>query len=187
MEMATRVAAFVGAEAESIAAIQFWADCARREHHGWKFNSYPELFSSLNRVQSAAGERDAIMVVRKARQARRLFLKDEHAYWPRLEARWLSPTQLYLAFSPSWYFISRIVYPGNVYLAVRVWIERSWRCEVSWSAMRVESGVFPDFDALNRHDGLHWHSDGERSVNFPPPLWPTVLMPYDAPSAAFPT
>lgn len=175
-----------GSAPESVAAVQFWAESVRREHHGWKFNSYPALFRSLDRVQQAAQAMDGIGVIRAARRARQLFLQDEYAYWPRLEARWLQSTHFCLVFNPAWYFISQVAYLADVYIVVHVWTQALWHCEVAWSALAVETGTFPNFDALFEQEGMHWQPVRTKGGECHPSLaWPTAVIPYDAPTSAF--
>ncbi len=176
---------FTGGEAASIAAIQFWVDCVRREHHGYKFNSYPALFAALDAVEAAAINQDATSVVRQAKHAHRLFRKDEHAYWPRLDARWQSAEQFSLLFSPAWYFVSKIVYPGQAFLLVTVQIKPDWHCQVTWSAQATESGPFPAFHSLTDRVDLNWSVSQNRAEVMAEALGTRVLS-YDTPSSQWP-
>lgn len=176
---------FLGGPAASIAAVHFWVDCVRREHHGYKFNSYPELFAALDAVDTATEAMDEQCLVRKARRAHRLFRADEHAYWPRLDIRWQDEQRFSLLFCPAWYFISKVVYPGQAFLLVQVQIKPTWHCQVTWSAQATESGPFPAFNALTDRVDLDWSACAEGSGIVIPKLETRVLT-YDTPSSQWP-
>jgi len=177
--------AVIGGSAASIAAVKFWADCVRREHHGYKFNSYPALFTALDAVEAAATAKDGVELIRQAKLSHELFRADEHAYWPRLEAIWLSASRFRLLFCPAWYFISKIVYPGQAFLLVTVQTKPDWQCQVTWSAQATESGPFPAFNALTDRVDLDWSGDDAVASNVVPAL-DTYVLSYDTPSSQWP-
>lgn len=183
--MRTTSLTVTGGSAASVTAVRFWADCVRREHHGYKFNSYPALFASLDSVEAAATAKDALNVLRKAKLAHRLFRKDEHAYWPRLDARWQSAEQFSLLFSPAWYFVSKIVYPGQAFLLVTVQIKPDWNCQVTWSAQATENVGFPAFHELTDRVDLRWSASQNRAEAMAESLGTHVLA-YNTATADWP-
>ncbi len=185
MIFAATSVAMSGGTTASIAAIRFWVDCVRREHHGYKFNAYPALFAALDGVETAAATKDACGLIRKAKLSHELFRQDEHAYWPRLEARWLSANRFSLLFCPAWYFISKVVYPGQAFLLVTVQIKPDWQCQVVWSAQATESGPFPAFNALTDRIDLDW-SSREAQSGVAIPTLETRVLSYDTPSSQWP-
>lgn len=170
-----------GGIAESVAAAQFWAECVRREHHAWKFNSEPRLFAPLAAMQDAAAANNWRRLLRFARIVRDRFRKDEHAYCPRIRVWRPSKRQLCLSMSPMFYHVGRAEFLGSVFLHVSLWFDGVWRCEAICSAFCFEGRAFPAFDGVFYQPGLQWDRLQMPTPESHAPKWPNLVINYGRP------